>query len=1130
MLIPDVDFVPIGPWNCDGILVIPPIEKPDVMAYFQELLATGYPVAFAGDWKAGPGTMVDNEDGIRQAVFHLVEHGHRRIAFIAGSTRIGGDSEYRLIGYQRALKEAGLPFDPALVERGFHDDEGGREALHRLLDRKAKFSAVIASNDQSAVGALLALKEAGLSVPQDVALIGFDDRLEARAQVPSLTTVHFPMFELGYRAVELIVRYIQAGKVGHDLARLPTRLVIRESCGCLPGDVGQVVLDRAHRNGRNARKALPVITEIQREISSAVYNDLHRVGLREINRFSRRLVEQFRASLLKANPLPFHNTIQNILEFTASQEDDLLSWQKAITILRSHLDDLLRDVPAANSGLAEDYLDQARVAISNIAERESSRRLVAASQMAAVNGWMAAHFFAVTDANELFDVLNRYLPQIGIQHAMAFFYEADGDDPVARSRMQGETAQLEELRWFPTRQFPPAGLYPPDEPLNLALLPLQTPDGPIGFIAYQGDALEWNALITTQLMAALRGIRLYQTAVEARRHAEEANRMKGRFLSVVSHELRTPLNLISGLSNMLLKERRDGEAEGAHVNWDDLERIFFSAQHLDGLIRDVLDLARIDVGKLNLVLEPLNLKEVFDAVGVIGEQLAQEKSLAWTVKVEKDLPQVRGDRTRLRQVILNLVNNAVKFTSTGEVVLSAMARGDEVVISVTDTGLGIPVDEQSLIFDEFSQSDRTAARGYGGLGLGLAICKRLVEMHGGVIEVASTGREGKGSTFYFTLPVLKEQTPQSVKESFPETGHVILLVQDSQAGEMIQAQFAHQNIATRMYVVDKDSDWLSWVILEDPDAVVLDFGLTSQSGWEILKLLKENPATQDMPVMFYSLENGTDCAELLELNLLSKPVSGDDLAEALSSQGLLGVNGKNGKKSILVVDDDPQVLALHVRQIQALSPNFHILQAQDGHQALALIREARPVLVLLDLMMPELDGFGVLEALQADASIRGTPVIVVTGQVLTEEDMQRLNQGVSSVLSKGMFSAQETIEHISTVLERKRKPGSETRRAVMKAMAFIQVHYADGISRSDVAAYVGLSERHLTRCFHQETGLTPITYLNRFRVQQAKELMRAGKTSITEIALDVGFSNSGYFTKVFRDETGLSPRAFMQGD
>ncbi len=1128
LLIPDVDFIPIGPWNCDGLIAIPPIEKPAVLEYFQGLLAGGYPVVYAGDRKAGPGVMVDNEEGIRQAVLHLVEHGHRQIAFIAGNRRSGGDSEYRYVGYRRALEEAGLPFDPGLVEHGLHDDEGGKAAAERLLARGQKFTAIVASNDQSAIGAQSALNEAGLSVPQDVALIGFDDRLEARAQVPALTSVHFPMFELGYRTLELLYGYLREKRLGSDLITLPTRLVIRESCGCVPG---QPIHPDGSLPRPEARAAL--LAEIEREITAEVYNDVHRLGLREVSRFSRQILEEFLACLEKPDPAPFRGAVQRLLEYTAAEGDEIETWQKAVTVLRARLADLLADGLESKEACAVEYLDQARIEISNIAQRESSRSLVAASRAAQVNGQMVAHFFSATDETELFDVLNRYLPWIGIQHAAAFFYEAEGDDPVALSRREGAPAGEAGAGWFATRSFPPQGFYPSDQPYSLALLPLQTLEGSIGYIAFKGDVLEWNALITTQLMAALRGIRLYRTAVEERRHAEEANRMKGRFLSVVSHELRTPLNLISGLSNMLLKDRRvgeaEGEAEGAHVNWDDLERIFISAQHLDSLIRDVLDLARIDVGKLNLTCEPLNLSEVFDAVAMIGEKLARDKGLAWREEIQPDLPRVNGDRTRLRQVILNMINNAVKFTSHGEVLLSAYLRGDEVVVSVKDTGLGIPPEEQDSIFDEFTQSDRTAARGYGGLGLGLAICRRLVELHGGKIKVTSSGSEGQGSTFFFTLPVLKEQPAQQVHPGLAGGEHVVLLVSDRQAGEWIQAQFALQQITSSIYVVDRDSDWLSWVILEDPQAVVLDFGLTSQSGWEILKLLKENPSTQDLPVMFYSLGKEDDCGSLLEMNYLSKPVSGVDLAQALSSQGLLNSNGSHSRRSILVVDDDPEVLALHVRQVQALSADFTILQAQGGEQALALIREHHPALVLLDLMMPGLNGFGVLEALRADASIRSTPVIVVTGQVLTEEDMQRLNQGVSSVLRKGMFSPEETLEHVSAVLERRRRPGSEAHRAVMKAMAFIQAHYADGISRRDVAAHVGLSERHLTRCFHQETGLTPITYLNRFRVQQAKELMQLGKTSITEIALEVGFSNSGYFTKVFRDETGLSPRAFLQG-
>jgi signal transduction histidine kinase len=217
---------------------------------------------------------------------------------------------------------------------------------------------------------------------------------------------------------------------------------------------------------------------------------------------------------------------------------------------------------------------------------------------------------------------------------------------------------------------------------------------------------------------------------------------------MISHELRTPLTLITGLSELMLWDA-DGQKP---LNRENLERVHLTAQHLDGLIRDVLDLARDEMGELKLVYEPLDLARTLEAIVVVGEQLAREKELGWQAQIPANLPPVWGDRTRLRQVVLNLINNAVKFTEKGEINLRVTPDRELITISVADTGLGILPTEQSVIFDEYRQSDRTAARGYGGLGLGLAICKRLVEMHGGEIGVRSSGREGEGATFYFTLP------------------------------------------------------------------------------------------------------------------------------------------------------------------------------------------------------------------------------------------------------------------------------------------------------------------------------------------------------------------------------------------
>jgi YesN/AraC family two-component response regulator len=189
----------------------------------------------------------------------------------------------------------------------------------------------------------------------------------------------------------------------------------------------------------------------------------------------------------------------------------------------------------------------------------------------------------------------------------------------------------------------------------------------------------------------------------------------------------------------------------------------------------------------------------------------------------------------------------------------------------------------------------------------------------------------------------------------------------------------------------------------------------------------------------------------------------------------------------------------------------------------------QPDLVLLDLMMPEVDGFKVLESMRSRELTRSIPVIVLTGQVLDSQAIEQLRSGVAAVLGKGLFSFEEVLEQVKAVLERSKRLGSEAQRVVRRAMAYIHERYAEDISRDDLARHTGVSERYLTRCFRQETGVTPIVYLNRFRIQQAKILLKSGQTNVTEVALSVGFSDSSYFGRVFRDEVGISPGAYQRG-
>jgi len=358
---------------------------------------------------------------------------------------------------------------------------------------------------------------------------------------------------------------------------------------------------------------------------------------------------------------------------------------------------------------------------------------------------------------------------------------------------------------------------------------------------------------------------------------------------------------------------------------------------------------------------------------------------------------------------------------------------------------------------------------------------------------------------------------------------VLLLVKDDNGGALLQNDLIRRGYEVELCLVTPDDDRLASLLLAVPDVVVLDLGLTSERGWEILKILKENPTTKDIPVLFYSLAGDADHGSLLEIDYLTKPVGNTALIEMLASKGFFGLNGNQvDGRTVLIVDDEPGMLELHARIVRTQLPDCRVLLARDGRQALQIIHRENPALVLLDLMMPVLDGFAVLEEMRKTEATRNIPVIVITGQSLTKEDMSRLNSGVASVLGKGMFSIEETLQHLADALAHKRKPGSETQHIALKAMAYIHANYTEPISRRNIAAHVGLSERHFTRCFHHEVGLTPITYLNRYRVKQARALLDQGEMGITEIAVEVGFSSSSYFTRVFRDEVGLSPRDYLR--
>lgn len=1150
ILCPGIDFVPVGPWNTDGLLIVPPLALEIGNFYFNDLYARGFPLVYAGCRETGPAVIVDNVAGILQAMAHLVEHGHHRIAFISGrQNSLLDDSGQRLAAYREGVKKWSLTDDPALIAQGFHTVQGGRQAMMEILSRRVPFSAVVASNDESAIGAIEVLQSVGKQIPQDVAVIGFDDRLEARASLPQLTTVHHPMFEMGYRSLELLLKILQGHAPKDRLISITPHLIIRTSCGCRPGlerelrglQMGDSVrLPQVHTVLKpfpisNMSSSLNLTLEGIIQEMTEVVGEIHDLSRSEVYLLCQHLVKSFQSSLLQENPKAFYSALQRVLEQTSSQEDDLQTWQYAISILRQSFPALnVMTRTSLSSEEVEEWLHQARLEISAGGRGQYARLLVQQSRLANQIGLLSARLLTARDENEVLSLFSDSLSGFGIKRVVVAFFEPQGEDPVAWSllRLPQELAQSHPR--FPSREFPPEWLLSSDQPFELILLPLHVQEGKSGYVAFEAENPGPCADIVRQLAAALRGVHLYQLAVEARRQAEEdrqtaeeASRLKSRFLSIVSHELRTPLNLISGLSDILLQETFPLNMNTSNLTMSrkDLERIYIAAQHLDSLIRDVLDLAHSDSGQLKLNIERVNINELLASIASMGEQMSYDKGLSWRLEVSEGLPEVWGDATRLRQVILNLISNAVKFTHQGEICLSANCTNGQVLISVKDTGLGIPPEEHELIFDEFRQSERTSMRGYGGLGLGLAISKRLVEMHGGKIGVQSSGVEGQGSTVYFTLPAATtEQTfhrPESLS-SF----QVLLLTDDLSGETALKGHLERHGVSVRIETFSSNFAGLFPSNCPLPDLILLDAHLAAARGWEILKQVREFPPTSQTPVISYALEDGA--GSMLELDFLTKPLNVTKLAEVLRSYH--SAEEGNGKsKSILVVDDDPDSLDVNTRLVEMQLPEYQVLRAQNGREALHILQKSTPALVLLDLVMPELDGFSVLETMRAHQELRSIPVIVLTGQPLSQQDIERLNKGVAYVLGKGLFTAEETIQRITAAISRKRGSGTEAQRAVLKAMSYIHNHYAEPISRRSIADHVGMSERHLTRCFHQETGITLISYLNRYRIRQAKVLLDAGETCITDVALAVGFSSSGYFTRVFHQEMGISPRAYLRG-
>lgn len=1111
----DTDFVPVGPWNTDGLIILPDGMSPERSRYLSELQAS-LPVVFTTSEGPGPRVVVDNSHGIHEAVLHLVQHGHRRIAFVAGNRFRAGDSGDRLRAFKGAMEQFGAGANPRLIAHGEHSYAAGGVAMRQILASGADFTAFVASNDLSCLGAIDALREAGLRVPDDVAAIGFDDILDARSGTPSLTTVRHPTFALGYRAVEALLELIAGRPLATSPVVVPTRLIVRESCGCGRAQFHQTEI----APGGTEMERLAALSSVMAE---AAYGQAHQSTVAELDDQSRTVVRSLIGSLGSTDGSLLRGEIARLLSETEARGEDPSVWQSAVSALYRCSDVLVDASPGVSERAVMSLLDQARIDIGEHVQRSTAHALLEHMDMMSELGFLTSRLLAVDDIAQIAHILDSHLPRVGIyQFLIAMYRGDDEDDPVGRSEIVITTGLTEHGQPFASRDFPPSGLYPSDEPFQLSLLPVRVGDATVGFAAMSTTNLEPTAAIVNNLGAAIRAVELHRQALEGRRLAEEANQLKSRFLSMVSHELRTPLSLVVGLSDIVLRETRESGVLSANAARD-LEHMSASAEHLGRLIGDVLDLASNQVGQMHIVRRPVDFSGLLLDAALAGEQMARAKGLEWRARIPASSSWVVGDRTRLRQVILNLVSNAVKYTDAGSVTIEAEEVGGEVTVSVSDTGFGIPADEIESVFDEFHRSPEAIRQGLGGMGLGLAIARQLVQRHGGSIGVRSPGPTGIGTTFWFTLPTV---APDGLGVEVRDGGPDVLLVAAAGTSESWLAEnLCERGFAVRVAHVDPAQDWSGVLGPHLPSAVILDDTVAGGRGWEFVRVNARGSELQRIPVLACRLDPAGDRGGFLDLTYLLKPLLAAELADELGRRNL-PTPGSAKVPVILAVDDDPGMLEMHASVIR--SAGARPLRASGGREAMAIMAESRPDLVLLDLAMPGMDGFEVLEAMAANEVTRDIPVIVVTGRDMPEDELDRLNGHVATILGKGIFTSQEIARRIEAVLSSAPSLGAATQRLVRRATAYIEAQYAEPIGRDDIARHVAITPDYLTDCFRQELGITPITFLTRYRIRRAREMLETTDLLVTEVAMATGFSAVSHFTRTFHREVGISPRAYRR--
>jgi PAS domain S-box-containing protein len=575
---------------------------------------------------------------------------------------------------------------------------------------------------------------------------------------------------------------------------------------------------------------------------------------------------------------------------------------------------------------------------------------------------------------------------------------------VGKVALDGQAVVVNDVTADPMHKFNPLL---PDTRAEAAI-PLRIGNRIIGVIdiqaktvnAFAEDEVTVLQTVADQVAVAIDNARSFELSQQAVMEMREIDRLKSQFLANMSHELRTPLNSIIGFSRVIIKGI-DGPV--TELQQQDLTAIYNSGQHLLGLINDILDLSKIEAGKMELAFDEVNIVDVTSSVLSTMSGLIKDKPIQMKRIIEPNLPTVRADAIRIRQVMINLLSNASKFTDEGDILVEVGLKPGssgrhELRVSVTDTGPGISQQDQTKLFQPFSQVDDSPTRKTGGTGLGLSICQHIINMHGGRIWIES--EVGKGSTFHFTLPLFRKEKEN---ELAPAGNKIILAIDDDPQVIGLYERYL-QPQGYQVIPLSDPSRAVERVKQVKPFAVTLDIMMPGIDGWQILDNLKSDPETRDTPVIVCSiiddLEKGFN---LGATDYLVKPILEEDIVNALDR-----LNADGSIREVLVIDDDPDDLRL-IGKILNDDGRYKAILAEGGRMGWDIISSGNPPhAVILDLFMPEVDGFKILENMQSSQKLREIPV----------EQKNQLNELGQRLLSKGSFNEKELLTSIQRSLER----------------------------------------------------------------------------------------------------------------